>query len=477
MSATPIPSKNLQEDLLILLCFDAQYARTLRQLLHADYFDLIYGRIVDVVFRHIDQFNEPPGDALPTILEPLTKNGDELGNAILQTLKNLFASRHSVNAKFAITKLRSFVRRQILRNKIVEASEYLRGDTIDDDLLDKAEALLIGAMRQRVEVFEPGIMLGDVDAVLRFLDKNDDDVFPTGIKELDMRSAGPVRGGLHLFIAPAKAGKTHWLVHLGKYAYLHRKRVLHISLEMDERRVTGRYMQSMFSIGKRNEESVRADITADEKGRFLDAKFAKHRPLLHLSSDTIAGDIRERVERISPRLNRVVVKEFPTGQLTLNAMSAYLDLLADSTGFEPDLILLDYADLMRFTETTRDYRLALGNLYVQLRGLAVERGVAVATVTQASRNASRTGRVGAEDVAEDWSKIATADTVITYAATPAEREMGLARLSVVAGRNDADKFGVIISQNYASGQFVLSSALANKVYANFQQAQSEEKVD
>ena len=88
----------------------------------------------------------------------------------------------------------------------------------------------------------------------------------------------------------------------------------------------------------------------------------------------------------------------------------------------------------------------------------------MAAVTQATRQASRVGRTSAEDVAEDWSKIATADTVLTYAASAAEKAMGLARITVAAHRNDEDKFSVVVSQNYASGQFSLDSVFMNKTY-------------
>ena len=188
-----------------------------------------------------------------------------------------------------------------------------------------------------------------------------------------------------------------------------------------------------------------------------------HTPKIAFDHSDVRDKLTDRMQRI-PRLNRLVVKEFPTGSLTIRALHTYLDLLADTHGFAPDLLLLDYADLMKFTDSYRDFRLSLGNLYKELRGLAAERSIAVATVTQASRSASKSGKVGAEDVAEDWSKVATADTVLAYGSTAAERELGLARITVAAGRNDEDKFSIVVSQHYASGQFCLSSARLNSTY-------------
>ncbi len=462
---TALPSKSLQEDLLILLCFDNARARTLRGLLEPEHFDALYRTIVEIAIRYIDQYGDAPGDALPVLTEHLTKDKDShTARAYTQLLTDLFSHRENVNAKFAIDRLHDFVRRQNLRSGILDASELLRGEVVNDDRTEEAERILMEAMRRRIEVFEPGTFLGDPKKSLRFLDPNSDLVtLPTGIPELDSRSAGPVRGGLHLFIAPAKAGKTQWLTNLGKHSVLQRLRVVHVSLEMEESRVARRYAQAFYAVTSRSTPSTRAKFELNELNQFVRIYQEPFTPRLSFDDADIRENLKDRIEKL-PRLNRLVIKEFPTGSLTIRALHSYLDLLADTHGFSPDLLLLDYADLMRFTDTYRDFRLSLGNLYKELRGLAAERNIAVATVSQSNRSSSKSGRVGAEDVAEDWSKIATADTVLAYASTIAERELGLARIMVAAGRNDEDKFTIVISQHYASGQFCLESTRFNSTY-------------
>jgi hypothetical protein len=54
--------------------------------------------------------------------------------------------------------------------------------------------------------------------------------------------------------------------------------------------------------------------------------------------------------------------------------------------------------------------------------------------------------------------------VLTYSQTPAENKLGLARLHVAAGRNDRDKFTIVISQAYNTGQFVVDSSLMRGTY-------------
>jgi hypothetical protein len=43
-------------------------------------------------------------------------------------------------------------------------------------------------------------------------------------------------------------------------------------------------------------------------------------------------------------------------------------------------------------------------------------------------------------------------------------QLGLARLHVAAGRNDADKITIVISQNYGTGAFVVDSTMMRGNY-------------
>ena len=60
-------------------------------------------------------------------------------------------------------------------------------------------------------------------------------------------------------------------------------------------------------------------------------------------------------------------------------------------------------------------------------------------------------------VSEDISKINTADNVLTYSRTEAEKELNLARLFVSNARNNRDGDTIVISQSYNTGQYVVDS--------------------
>jgi hypothetical protein len=177
----------------------------------------------------------------------------------------------------------------------------------------------------------------------------------------------------------------------------------------------------------------------------------------------IRKKLERRIDRWSTRLlDNIIIKEFPSGHLTVLQLRVYLDNLETSEKFVPDLLIVDYPDLLKLDKD--NYRLDLDEAFKELRGLAVSRNIALAAVSQSHRSAAKAKQVGVENVAEAYSKIAHSDVVLTYTQTPAENKLGLARLHVAAGRNDKDKFTVVISQAYNTGQFIVDSSLMKGTY-------------
>ena len=65
-----------------------------------------------------------------------------------------------------------------------------------------------------------------------------------------------------------------------------------------------------------------------------------------------------------------------------------------------------------------------------------------------------------------------------YSQTKAEKELGLARLSVGAGRNDDSNLTMVISQNYGTGNFVVDSVvLRGNYFGLLPNADGEESSD
>jgi replicative DNA helicase len=442
-------SQTIQEALLALLCFNKETASVVAEIMPADLFDPVHREIATRAVDYLEAYGEPPGEHTLDIFEDVKEDSDRAG-LYERLYGSLLETNGTINPEYVLDQATKFAKRQKMKRSMATALRALQRDT-PEGLLE-AESLLAKSLESTATLFDSGTdIFGNPQKVMRFLDQRWES-FPTDIPQLDLAGLGPARKRLSLFVGPAKAGKSWWLVHLAKAAQRRGLNVLYVTLELSEAEVSGRMMQSMFAMAKRKVDVGYFKFKNGTK-EWTNLGIVKE----HFQREDIRRLLDKKIKRHGDE-SRLIVREFPTGRLTVKELSAYLDVLEAREGFVPDLVLVDHLSLMTLPNQ-QEHRHALGALGVGLRGLAVERSLAVATAAQANRAASGQKRRDATAIAEDYSLIGTADTTIVYNQTDDERKYGLARLYVAAGRTDEDKFEILISQAYAIGQFCLDSSL------------------
>lgn len=450
-------SGTIQENILTLLCFSDDYCKTIRFAVTPNLFSsAVYREVAEHAIDFIDQFGTAIKEHLPDSLENILSGSDKRkATSYQRLLENLFSAKDSVNGDYVVSQLHRFVRQQNLKSAVVRAVE-----SIEAGHVEQAELELQSGLSNQSLSFELGTQFQNPGEVLKFMDVTEQGIL-TGIGELDRRDICPRPGEMFMFIAPAKKGKSWALISLGKRALMQRKKVLHITLEMSEQRVAQRYLQAFFSVSKRDPKVRVPVFSKDERGILIDIDHEETKHLT-LADPNIRTILTKKIKKEFSRRPPLIIKQFPTGSLTIPALKAYLDGLERFHKIIPDMIVLDYPDLMDIDGN--DVRISTGKLYKDLRGVAVSHNLAMVVASQGNRSSSTAKMVTDAMVAEDYSKIATADNVTTYSQTPQEHKLGLARLFVSNGRNDEDKFVVLISQSYATGQFCLDSALMNAEY-------------
>lgn len=462
-------SNILQENLLSLLCFDDKHAAIIRGLVPEDAFEGLYREVARTVYGYVDTQKEAPKAHLPDLFDTVIESNDKKAAQYRNVLKHLNSTFKDVNAAYVMTRLHKFIRLQALKGATMGMIEVLQENKVDDDVVDRLETIMANAMRQRLEVFDPGISLGNKATSLAYLDTMEDEVFHTGIKELDAAKLGPMRKGLHLLIGLKKSGKTWWLVNLAKNSFLEGRRTLHISLEMDEQKIARRYHQALFAMCKRRPTNEREALwqtkfTLNDLARLEGLDRHEMKPKLALSDADIRRKLEQRIDKFGVRLDRMRIKSFPSGMLTMRGLVAYLDSLEMREGFTPDLLIVDYPRIMKLDP--KNETAELGRITVELRGVCVERNIAGAIVAQSNRGGMNKKRLDSANIGTDFSQTQTVDTVLTYSQTEFERRLGLARIFVDSAREESDKWAVLIAQSYATGQFCRDSVRMRDDYWN-----------
>ena len=474
--ANPQLHSSLQENLLAVLGYDEEHGRPLSRMVDPVLFEGEYRTVADRLVAFWRKYDAPPGaahiaDIFADIIEDKSSRRSTTLKRIVQQLDELWDM--GVNSIYVVQQHTNHVRVMLMKNGIVKAAEKLQSG--QELAIAETEEILNDLLRARQISFDPGVQASDVDFLLDYLETKYSE-FTMGIKQLDENNIVPFRGALLLIIAAAKAGKSWQLIHIGKQAFLQRKKVVHISLEMSEGEVLQRYYQCLYSIAKRDaKRMIEVPKLKQKEGKLIGIDYKNVKAQMTFSSEgtDLSMELKTRVELHEKRLSNIYIKRFPPRSLTANGIRAYLDNLEASFNFIPDMLILDYAGLMK--TDTKLHRIETGRNVEELRAIAVERNMAVVSAWQSNRKGAETGLVGATNVSEDWSVVQTADIVLSLSRTDEEKARGLARLFVDMVRGEEDGWGLILTQALEMGQFVLDAARIPEDYWEMVKPEEDEE--
>jgi hypothetical protein len=444
----------LEENVVAALAWHDELAPMISMRVDATLFSTrAFRSVAEKAMDHLRIYGRPPRAHLTDLLERELARGDH-GRLLRQTLERIEVLGPELQPDFVIDQLDRFITIRQMMMQVEEAADKLH----NEDVTGATEAL--NRVTNKVD-FSEGVFLHDVTRSLRFLDRAEEDYFSSGIEVLDHLNVVPARKTVTMLLGTAKSGKSWYLIATGKAALRHRHSVLHITLENSEELTCQRYIQAIFGMTENKGEDLRRlYFQKDERGGFV--RFAYDERLVEAEGvQEIDRRVLSRRVRALRRRPPLLIKEFPSGELTLSQLSMYLKMLKRTHNFVPDMLIVDYPDLMRISVENR--RVDIGAAVVGIRGLCTEYNMAGVIVSQGHRASFTASTVHGGMVAEDYSKLGTVDTVLAYSQTRAERERGLARLSVEAARSSIDKFMVLITQQYRTGQFCLDSIRMNKV--------------
>lgn len=223
-----------------------------------------------------------------------------------------------------------------------------------------------------------------------------------------------------MVVAPPGVGKSLFLANQAARSVLDGHNVLYVSLEMAEDRVAQR-LDSIFTRIQQSELSNRVE------------------------------DIEERLEIISKQWEdrgKLMVKEFPTKRLSVTGLRAFLNQLKNYEDFTPDVLIIDYLELMKTDKEMAEYQ-GQERLAQELRGVASEYGCLVWTATQTNREGKKVNIITDAELADSYGKIRVCDLVFSINQTEQEFDKGAARLYLMKSRNGRARFIVPIGIDYS----------------------------
>jgi replicative DNA helicase len=132
--------------------------------------------------------------------------------------------------------------------------------------------------------------------------------------------------------------------------------------------------------------------------------------------------------------SQFVLKCYPMGMANVSRIKADLDELQYDRGFIPDVVVIDYADILAPEQGRKDKIEEVNDTWVWLKSLTNERHCNVTTATQTNRGGIKKQSVEQDDTGENIKKIAHVDLMIALNQTIEEKECGVIRAAKIAGR-------------------------------------------
>ena len=383
-----------QTKIISSLLGEKVFLQTICDILEPEYFDSDSNKWIAQTIR--DYFFEYKTS--PT-LEVMKVRIDEIENDILKVavvdgLKESWRLIQSTDLKFVQEQTLEFCRNQVIKAAIMDSVDLLEVGQYDEIKKMVDEAMKAGSERDLGHDYIVGIE--------ERLTKSTRDTVKTGWDPIDeVMDGGLGAGELGVVVAPAGIGKTWCLQSMGASAVKNGLNVVHYTLELNQNYVGLRYDTIFSGVPTAN------------------IKFYQ-------------DDVKKKIDQLKGTL---LIKYFPTKSATVQTLAAHLSQI-EIQGTKPDLVLVDYADILKGMGSEK--RHVLENIYEDLRGLAGEIECPIWTASQANRSSLEEDVIDATKVAEAYSKVMIADFVVSVSRKVEDKIANTGRFHVIKNRFGID---------------------------------------
>ena len=354
--------------------------------------------IVKLLVEYFPKYKEVPSKDV--FISQIQIISDEVLKAsVAEQLSKVYKNNLQADAAFVKDKFLEFCKNQKLKSAIYEAGNLL--NRADYDGIWK---IINDASQAGIERNIGHDYIAEFDARMSEAAR---ETIKTGWDIIDGHLDGGVgKGELAFICAAAGSGKSWILTSIGKSAMRQGKNVMHFTMELNEKYVGRRY-DSCFS-----------EIAFQEVRKYPDI-------------------IKEKLKNVTGKL---YIKYYPMGTASSLTLKAHIERVQLLTGNKIDMVIVDYADLLRpfvINKNSNSYENG-GDVYGELRGMAGELQVPIFSASQANRAAHEDTTVNATNVADSYKKIMIGDFIMSLSRNSADKRANTARVSILKSRMGSD---------------------------------------
>jgi replicative DNA helicase len=391
--------KSFQEDLCHMMLQDRTFCDQISEVLDVEFIQYEHLRIfTTMLVEYRDKYRKHPSyETMATIItSEVGKYTEALKKQITLFFSKIINNSEIESSEFIKDHAIDFCRKQVLKKAMIQSVKLLKSSSFEEIQKVIEDAMKLGT---NVDFGHDWHM--DIDERYRIKSRNP---ITTGWARFDeITQGGFGEQELGVVIAPTGAGKSMVLVHVGGTALKEGKTVVYYTLELAETVVGQRF------------DSCITDI------KLNDLLKNKH-------------NVSNKLEEIDGHL---IIKEYPSKSASTQTIRSHVERLK-KRGIKPDMIIVDYADLLKPVKSQGEKRHELESIYEELRGIAQQEKCTVVTASQTNRGGLNAEVITMESISEAFSKCFVADFIFSLSRTPQDKQSNTGRVFIAKNRNGPD---------------------------------------
>jgi len=492
-----------------------EFCREVYRMYKPEYIQSEYVRtVLSWVLDYYERYHHAPGKQIQDIFnsekEELGEENKDIVASFLSRISEEYEQQGSFNYQYVLDQAQEYFRKQSL---------YL--------LFERGLGLIASG---KVDIAENQVVnYGKISNIVgNWVDPLD----PKRVKEVLSREkesllslpgrAGELIGDLERtwfvsFMGPMKRGKSYWLQEIAIQALFSGLKVLFVSLEMSLEMMEERIYRRIAGIPSHKNRILfpildcleNQDGSCKRKNRISDSNIltkdgdvldsfdsgvshtvcavCRNEKYFKPSVWWIQSDefdvskskklIEEKISRFTKVFKRKMrLVSYPAFTASVDDLERELDNLEYMEGVVPDVIVVDYADILSPSSRGLSERGVIDDIWKNLKKLAAIKHCVVFTASQSNRSSISKKNLSEVDTAEDIRKIAHVDVMIGINQTPQEKIKGICRLGLVAHRHKFfnQEKQVLVFQQLEVGHPLLDSEWSWS-FSDFKSSRRKEK--
>jgi replicative DNA helicase len=383
-----------------------EFLLNINDVLETDMFDNpAHQWIVTEILKYYYQYHTTPSiDFLQVEVKKI--DNEVLKLSVVEQLKEALKASNE-DREYIEKEFSNFCRNQQLKKAILNSVSLLEKGQYDDIKYMMDNALKAGQDKSIGHEYEK-------DIETRYREEERKAIPTTWIHINELLMGGLGVGDLGLVFGNPGGGKSWMLVNIGAQAVMRGYTVCHYTLELSEDYVGKRYDSIFTGI----------DVQTVHKHR------------------------REVEDTINKLKGKLIIKEFPMGKASIHTIESHIQKCRD-LGNPPDLVIIDYVDLLKSKTKSIDPKDAIDDIYTATKGMARELKIPIWTVSQVNRMGAKDDIIEGDKAAGSYNKIMIADFALSLSRKRQDKVNGTGRIHIMKNRYGSDgmTYGAKINTN------------------------------